>query len=209
MRLQGTSLSELPVESEGCSVSTSGKESVVVAERGYPGNCSKLCHMDSAQNTQMSPGWIFQFPPQPPAPFLLSFQNQDIYLFIGSRLMSALITLPTLNSLPTPKCPQGIHMEVSHSLRVSWVLKVTSHGARCSLIPQGALEDAGFNGHLSWQASLQLHKLPKEMAHHQRIAFPLGIISLVLVDFLLDLAWPHFVSYSPCITIVITAFFFF
>lgn len=123
--------------------------------------------------------------------------------------MSALITLPTLNSLPTPKCPQGIHMEVSHSLRVSWVLKVTSHGARCSLIPQGALEDAGFNGHLSWQASLQLHKLPKEMAHHQRIAFPLGIISLVLVDFLLDLAWPHFVSYSPCITIVITAFFFF
>lgn len=47
------------------------------------------------------------------------FQNQDIHLFIGSRLMLALITLLTLNSLQTLKCPQGFHMEVSHPLHFS------------------------------------------------------------------------------------------
>ena len=56
-------------------------------------------------------------------------------------------------------------------------------------------------------ACLLFHKLPKETAHLQGILFPLRIISQIFVDFLLDFVWRHLVSYSPCITIVITAFF--
>ena len=45
------------------------------------------------------------------------------------------------------------------------------------------------------------------MAHLQRIVLLPGLISQLFVDFLLDFAWPHLLSYSLCLTFVITAFF--
>lgn len=73
---------------------------------------------------------LFNFHPPSLLSFLLSFLNRDIHLFIGSHLVSALITLPTLNSLQTLKRPPGFHMEESHPLHFSGVLKVASQGAR-------------------------------------------------------------------------------
>lgn len=68
--------------------------------------------MDPAQDAEINLDWVAQLPLIPV--FLLSFHNQDIHLFIGSHLVSALITLPMLTSLQPLKCPQGFHMEVNH-----------------------------------------------------------------------------------------------
>lgn len=89
-----------------------------VAEKGYPGNYSRLCIMSPAQDTDINPGWVFSFHPVPP-PLSLSFPNQDIPLFTGSLLKSALMTLLTLHSLQTLKCLHRFHMEVSHPLHFS------------------------------------------------------------------------------------------
>lgn len=70
--------------------------------------------MDPAQDAEINLDWVAQLPLS--SLFLLSFHNQDIHLFIGSHLVSALITLPMLTSLQPLKCPQGFHMEVNHPL---------------------------------------------------------------------------------------------
>lgn len=121
-------------------------------KHGCPRNHSRLCIVDPAQDTEINPGWVSQLPL--PSPFLLSFQNQDIHLFIGSRLMSARITLSTFNSLPTPKCPQGFHMEISHPLHFFFFFLLSSESYKwrshmLPLISQGALEDARLYGY-SW-----------------------------------------------------------
>ena len=103
--------------------------------------------MDPAQDAEINLGCVAQLPLS--SLFLLSFHNQDIHLFIGSHLVSALITLPVLTSLQTLKCPQGFHMEVNHPLHFFLEFcKLPVGELGLPLISQGTVEEAKLNGHL-------------------------------------------------------------